>query len=251
MDVQRVGDGHLDEDEVERERQADEQGRHQGAQRVAVDGVDQPLDFVIERQRWRFGVDPPQQGDGVGPAGDEEGHGNADGGDDDERPQGPGQVNVGGVGRGVPQQGGDGDERRADQAGDALHQHRTERLGAVAVALAQGDDLDQIAAEAGGDEVVGEETDVVEVDQIAETRLIVQGAQQDVPAVGADDDVELEQQEGQSVPVPVDARQRGHDLSQADTAEQPDEQDNAESDLGEANQLFAVGAEEVGHERRL
>ena len=48
---------------------------------------------------------------------------------------GPGNVNVGGVGRGVPQQGGDGDERRADQAGDALHQHRTERFGAVAVAI--------------------------------------------------------------------------------------------------------------------
>ena len=74
-----------------------------------------------------------------------------------------------------------------------------------------------------------------------------EGAQQDVPAVGADDDVELEQQEGQGVPIPVDPRQRADDLAQANPAEQPDEQDDAEGDLGETNQLLAVGAEEVGH----
>ena len=61
----------------------------------------------------------------------------------------------------------------------------------MAVALAQSDNLDQIPAEARRNEVIGEETDVVQVGQIAQTGLVIERPQQDKPAIGADDDIEL------------------------------------------------------------
>ena len=93
------------------------------------------------------------------------------------------------------------------QAGDTFHDHGAEGFGATAVLLAQADDLHHVPAKSCGNEVVGEESDKVEIEQAAEERHVVERVQQDVPAIGANDDVEQEQQESREVPGPADIGQ--------------------------------------------
>ena len=137
--------------------------------------------------------------------------------------------------------GDQGEEEEDDDAGRPVDEDDGRGSDERAAVFRAVPDADDVSAEAGRKEVVEERADQVGPDEKAEGDVVALGRGQDPPAVGADQEAEGVEGEGQGEPAPGDAPELTADLGEGDLLDQEekDEEGGAHGELEqEGERLF-------------
>jgi len=124
------------------------------------------------------------------------------------------------------------EQEKDDQAGGPLHDNDgrrfQERLGIFRAVP----DADHVAAEAGRQEIVKESSHQIGFGQIEQRDFVALGPGQDLPAVGADEQAENVEGEGQGHPAQVEVGQAAADVRERNLGGQDvDEEGKADGDF--------------------
>ena len=207
------------------EEQRERQGRDDGAGLPGV-VVDRGLDTD------ELADQPPRQAAGEAPqtprqgAGQDDRHRDGDV-DDQAGPQGQGEAGVPEA-RQVAHEGDERDGHQRRHAGEALHEDRRHGERPVADIPADLVAAENVAPDGGGEEVVDEEPDEIEVEQPHEGDGFPLGPQQDPPLPGADGVEDDADQDREEHPERVGLAQHGAQFVAVDPADEKEQERRAD-----------------------